>query len=76
MKRSHTVVLSAVVAAAGVFGAKAQTPTTKAGSIDCIQARNAAKASGTAVPQECAVSAHGVSLGGFGFLGRLHGATG
>jgi hypothetical protein len=75
MKRSHTVVLTAFVAAAAVHGADAQTPTKPADAIDCREARKAAKRDGTPVPQDCIVSSHGVAHGGFGAFGHLHVAT-
>jgi hypothetical protein len=75
MKRSHTVVLAAVVAAAGVVAADGQTPAAKTGSMDCREARKAAKRDGTSVPQECVVNSHGVFHGGFGSFGHLHAAT-
>jgi hypothetical protein len=75
MKRSHTVVLTAVVAAA-VVTASGQTLPAKAGSVDCKEARKTAKAKGTAVPQECVANPRAVLHGGFGALGLLHGATG
>ena len=76
MKRSHTVMLTAVIAAAGVAGADAQTPTSSGGAVDCKEARKAAKRDGTPLPPNCVVSSHGVSHGGFGFLGFYHGGGG
>lgn len=70
MKRSRTVMLSAVVAAASVVGAEAQTPPTPGGAIDCKEARKAAKRDGTPLPSNCVVNSHGVAHGGFGAIGR------
>ena len=72
MKRSHTVMLTAVVAAAGVVGAEAQTPAKPGGTVDCKEARKAAKRDGTALPANCVVNSHGVAHGGFGALGAYH----
>jgi hypothetical protein len=43
MKRSHSMMLTAVVAAAGAVGAEAQTPVSPGGAVDCKEARKAAK---------------------------------
>jgi hypothetical protein len=76
MKRSHTVMLTAVVAAAGVVGAEAQTPASPGGAVDCKEARKAAKRDGTPLPPNCVINSHGVSHGGFGSFGHYHAAGG
>jgi hypothetical protein len=76
MKRSHGVVLTAVVAAASVIRADAQPPATPADAVDCREAGKTAKQGGPPVPQNCVLKGHGVAHGGFGFLGRHRGAAG
>lgn len=72
MKKSQRITLT-VVAAMGIAGA--QPPATQSASVNCDEARRAAKANGTALPNGCVGNVH---HGGFGSIAAFmhgHGAS-